>query len=76
LNNPLLGREWYNCHVVKFENHLIGTKKRYNKRIPYFYQRGIQGNGCPNGGGMAWHFPVAGWGDHDRYVIRIPTCII
>lgn len=75
LRDPLLGRKWYDRHVVNVLE--VGMKAD-----PRFYQRRIQGIPCPvtNDGvndwsGTVWHFPVKDWGTYDRFVIRIPTMI-
>ena len=80
LRDPLLGREWYNRHVVNFKFDKSEVGKAGGKSTPSFYQKGIQGNVCPvllgnetGGIGTAWHFPVNGWGLYERFVVRIPT---
>lgn len=81
LLEPRLFRRWCSCHIVNY-NLTEFVEDEWEERTAEFcaadfFSHEIQGNPSPgrevdSACGLAWHFPVSEWDEHDRLCIRVP----
>ena len=82
LLEPRLFRRWFSSHIVNYEiSPFLNDILQEDREIKFVkadsFSREIQGNPSPSfdgncGDAIAWHFPVKGWDNHDRFCVRIP----
>mmetsp|Transcript_18129 Transcript_18129/g.20922 ORF Transcript_18129/g.20922 Transcript_18129/m.20922 type:complete len:679 (-) Transcript_18129:48-2084(-) len=78
LLEPRLFRRWYSCHIVNYDFSKFYEKEWEERKVDFcaadVFSNEIQGNPSQDEkilGSLSWHFPVEGWGKHDRLCIRI-----
>ena len=69
-------RRWCCSHIVNY-NFTTFIMNEWDEREISFHAADvfsdeIQGNICPGGGMMAWHFPVSEWDGNERFCLRLP----
>lgn len=81
LLEPRLFRRWCSCHIVNYSFSEFVEDEWAGREVDFcaadFFSNEIQGNpaqACEidSATGLAWHFPVSGWDEHDRLCIRLP----
>jgi hypothetical protein len=82
LLEPRLFRRWLSSHIVNYEFAPFLNDMWEERDIQFVkadsFSREIQGNPSltidgDKSNATAWHFPVEGWGNNDRFCVRIPT---
>lgn len=75
LLEPRLFRRWCSCHIVNYNFTEFLEDEWADREVDFcaadFFSNEIQGNE-DSSSGLAWHFPVNEWDEHDRLCIRVP----
>lgn len=70
-------RRWCCSHIVNYNFTDFIENKEEEREITFHnadvFSDEIQGNECPGGGGVAWHFPVSEWDGNERFCLRLPS---
>lgn len=65
IRNRKLFASWYKYHTCR-HCELSGKVKL----LPRILSRKIESNEIPTNHGLVWHFPVYGWGFHERFLVH------
>lgn len=70
-------RRWCCNHIVNYNFAEFIANSTEEREISFYasdvFSDEIQGNECPDDGGMAWHFPVSEWDGNERFCLRLPS---
>lgn len=70
-------RRWACSHIVNYNFTEFIEDQRDEREISFhaadIFSDEIQGNECPGGGVVAWHFPVKEWESNERFCLRLPS---
>lgn len=70
-------RRWCCSHIVNYNFAEFIANSTEEREISFYasdvFSDEIQGNECPDDGGMAWHFPVSEWDGNERFCLRLPS---